>query len=60
MARFNLRSLIKKNSINKSLLARTLRIYGNLIAENKSENPQVKIITKIFINYKELLKLLKL
>ncbi|XP_011494720.1 PREDICTED: serine-protein kinase ATM [Ceratosolen solmsi marchali] len=47
MARFNLRSLLRKDSINLSLLARTLRIYGNWIAENKSENPQA-IISKYY------------
>ncbi|OXU25092.1 hypothetical protein TSAR_000011 [Trichomalopsis sarcophagae] len=47
MARFNLRTLIKKDSIKPNLLARALRIYGNWIAENKSENPQA-IINKYY------------
>ena len=49
MARFNLRSLIRKTSVNPNLLAKSLRVYGNWIAENKSENPQVNDV-KYFIN----------
>uniref|UniRef100_A0ABD2WPC0 Serine/threonine-protein kinase ATM n=1 Tax=Trichogramma kaykai TaxID=54128 RepID=A0ABD2WPC0_9HYME len=47
MARFNLRRLIKSDSVKPNLMARALRVYGNWIAENKSENPQA-IIEKYY------------
>ncbi|KAJ8666945.1 hypothetical protein QAD02_008607 [Eretmocerus hayati] len=48
LAKFNLRILVKKNSVNPNLLCRAFRVYGNWIAESKSENPQ-----KIINNYYE-------
>lgn len=42
MARYNLRSIINMEWMEPELLAQALRVYGNWVAENKSENPQVQ------------------
>ncbi|XP_058790954.1 serine-protein kinase ATM [Phymastichus coffea] len=47
MANYNLRSIIKSEFTDPSLLAQALLMYGNWIAENKSENPQA-IVSKYY------------
>lgn len=39
-----LRNLLRKPSLNPNLKVQVLRVYGDWMAETKSENPQVKII----------------
>lgn len=53
ISRYLLRKLIHRKSIDPVLQARVLRIYGNWMAETKSENPQViiAIIFRIYIVY---------
>lgn len=47
VGRYLLRNLIKKTSLKPSLRANILRVYGNWMAETKSENPQA-IIEKYY------------
>lgn len=37
-----LRSLLVKDSLSPDINAQALKVYGNWMAETKSENPQVK------------------
>ena len=43
IGRYLLRDLIKKSSQDRSLCAKALRVYGNWMAQSKSENPQAVI-----------------
>ncbi|XP_008559414.1 serine-protein kinase ATM [Microplitis demolitor] len=43
IARYMMRDLLNKNTLNLSLNAQALRVYGNWMAETKSENPQAVI-----------------
>ncbi|XP_076381605.1 serine/threonine-protein kinase tefu isoform X2 [Megalopta genalis] len=48
IGRFLLRNLIHKNSLDTNLRAQVLRVYGDWMAETKSENPQA-VIRKYYI-----------
>lgn len=44
IGRFLLRNLMQKETLDASLRAQILRVYGDWMAETKSENPQVCIM----------------
>lgn len=46
LGRFLLRNLIHKETLDVNLRAQILRVYGDWMAETKSENPQVNILTR--------------
>lgn len=44
VGRFLLRNLMQKETLDAKLRAQILRVYGDWMAETKSENPQVYIM----------------